>query len=184
MKAFANLYSELDATTRTSAKVQAMVDYFSAAGPADAAWALFFLSGRKVRQVVPTRKLAGWAIESAGVAPWLFEECYHAVGDLAETIALLLPAPSSSSDRPLCEWVEGVLLPLRGADESARREAMLSAWACLDGTQRFVWNKLITGELRVGVSQQLLTRALAQVSGLDVQVVAHRLMGAWEPTAE
>ena len=187
MKAFADLYAALDATTRTTAKVRAMVDYFTTAEPADAAWALFFLSGRKVRQVVPTRKLAGWAIESAEIAPWLFEECYHAVGDLAEAIALLLPAPLASSDRPLHEWVEQVLLPLRGADEAAQRQALLAAWAALDagsaqGPQRFVWNKLITGAFRVGVSQQLLTRALAEVSGLEAQVMAHRLMCAWEPT--
>jgi DNA ligase-1 len=182
MKAFADLYSALDSTTRTTDKVQAMVDYFTTAAPADAAWALFFLSGRKIRQVVPSRKLANWATESSGITDWLFEECYHAVGDLAEAIALLLPPARVSSDRPLHEWVEQVLLPLRGADEADQRQAILSAWSALDGTQRFVWNKLITGAFRVGVSQQLLTRALAQVSGLEVQVVAHRLMGAWEPT--
>jgi DNA ligase-1 len=182
VKAFADLYTAIDETTRTTGKVQAMADYFSTASPADAAWALFFLSGRKVRQVVPTRKLAGWATEQAGVADWLFEECYHAVGDLAEAIALLLPAPEASSDRPLHEWVEQVLLPLRDSDEAEQRKALLSAWGSLPGAQRFVWNKLITGGFRVGVSQQLLTRALAQVSGLDAAVVAHRLMGEWAPT--
>ncbi len=182
MKAFADLYTAIDETTRTTLKVQAMADYFSTASPADAAWALFFLSGRKVRQVVPTRKLAGWATEQAGVAEWLFEECYHAVGDLAEAIALLLPPPESVTDRPLHEWVEQVLLPLRDSDEAAQRQALLSAWGSLPGTQRFVWNKLITGAFRVGVSQQLLTRALARVSGLDAAVVAHRLMGEWAPT--
>src|SRR5262245_8170820 len=161
-----------------------MARYFIAAEPADAAWAIFFLSGRKIRQVVPTRKLASWAIEAAEIQPWLFEESYHAVGDLAETIALLLPSPERSSDRPLHQWVTGVLLPLRGQDEPEQRRILLDAWASLDRTQRFVWNKLITGELRVGVSQQLLTRALAEVSGLDATAVAHRLMGTWEPTAE
>src|SRR6266576_3900815 len=93
VRAFAELYAALDSTTKTTAKVQAMVRYFIAAEPADAAWAIFFLSGRKLRQVVPSRKLASWAIEAAGIAAWLFEESYHAVGDLAETIALLLPPP-------------------------------------------------------------------------------------------
>src|SRR3954466_3690400 len=138
-----------------------MVRYFIAAEPADAAWAIFFLSGRKIRQAVPSRKLASWAIEAAGISPWLFEESYHAVGDLAETIALLLPSPEQTGDRPLHQWVSEILLPLRGQDESAQRSTIRTPWASLDGTQRFVWNKLITGELRVGVSQQLLTRALA-----------------------
>src|SRR5207247_7505583 len=130
------------------------------------------------------RKLASWAIEAAGISTWLFEESYHAVGDLAETIALLLPAPERSTDRPLHRWVTAGLLPLRSEYEQTQRRVMLEAWASLDRTQRFVWNKMITGELRVGVSQQLLTRALAEVSGLDAKTVAHRLMGAWEPTPE
>src|SRR5262249_44334348 len=93
VRAFAELYAALDSTTKTTAKVQAMARPFVAAEPADAAWAIFFLSGRKIRQVVPSRKLASWAIEAAGISSWLFEESYHAVGDLAETIALLLPSP-------------------------------------------------------------------------------------------
>lgn len=184
MRAFADLYSALDSTTKTTAKVEAMVRYFVAAQPADAAWAIFFLSGRKIRQVVPSRKLASWAIDAAGIQPWLFEECYHAVGDLAETIALLLPSPERSSDRPLHQWVSEVLLPLRAEYEATQRRILLEAWSSLDRAQRFVWNKMITGELRVGVSQQLLTRALAEVSGLDTTTVAHRLMGTWEPTPE
>jgi DNA ligase-1 len=182
VKAFTALYTALDETTRTSVKVRAMRDYFASAPPADAAWAIYFLSGRKPRQVVPTRKLRAWAVEEAGVPEWLFDESFHAVGDLAETIALLLPALKAASDVPLHEWVERRLLPLRGAAEEAQRAVMREAWRTLDGPQRFVWNKLITGAFRVGVSQQLVTRALAEAGGLDAAVVAHRLMGAWEPT--
>jgi DNA ligase-1 len=184
VKAFADLYAALDETTKTSVKVGAMRRYFATAPAADVAWAVYFLSGRKPKQVVPTRKLAAWATEAAGVSDWLFEECYHAVGDLAEAIALLLPAPAALSTAPLHEWVEQRLLPLRGADEAVQRAAMLEAWQALDSRQRLVWNKLITGAFRVGVSQQLVTRALAEASGLEAAVVAHRLMGAWEPTPE
>ena len=182
MKAFAELYTALDETTKTTVKVQALARYFAASEPADAAWAVFFLSGRKLRQVVPSRKLAAWAVEAAGLSDWLFEECYHAVGDLAETIALLLPAPLEAIDRPLNVWVTQHLAPLRDADEAAMRRDMLAAWAGLDLRQRFIWNKLLTGGFRVGVSQQLLTRALAEVSGIDVATLAGRLMGDWQPT--
>ena len=182
MKAFAELYTSLDETTKTTVKVQALARYFAASDPADAAWAVFFLSGRKLRQVVPSRRLAAWAVEAAGLSDWLFEECYHAVGDLAETIALLLPPPTAVIDRPLNVWVTQHLAPLRDADEATMRRDMLAAWAGLDLRQRFIWNKLITGGFRVGVSQQLLTRALAQVAGLDVATLAGRLMGDWQPT--
>ncbi len=113
-----------------------------------------------------------------------YQESYDAVGDIAETIALLLPPPEHSSDRALAEWVEGRLLPLRGRGEDDQRAAMLDAWRELDDRQRFVWNKLISGGFRVGVSQQLVTRALGEAGGIDPAVVAHRLMGDWEPTPE
>ncbi|MFL5245414.1 MAG: ATP-dependent DNA ligase [Gemmataceae bacterium] len=184
MKAFADLYAALDETTKTNEKVKALVRYFRSAPPADAAWAIYFLSGRKPKQVVPTRKLAEWAIEMAGVPEWLFEESYHAVGDLAETIALLLPQSGSASDLPLHVWVEQKLLPLRTTDEAGQLAGIREAWLNMDDRQRFVWNKLITGAFRVGVSQQLVTRALAQVSGVDASIIAHRMMGSWEATPE
>ena len=183
MKAFADLYTALDETTRTTAKVEALADYFRRAAPADAAWAVYFLIGRKPRQVVPSKKLREWAAAEAGVPGWLFDESYDAVGDVAETIALLLPPPVASTDLPLNEWVVR-LLALRTAGEDRQREAILAAWRGMDRPQRFVWNKLISGAFRVGVSQQLVTRALAKVSGVEAAIVAHRLMGDWEPSPE
>ncbi|HMQ32281.1 MAG TPA: ATP-dependent DNA ligase [Chloroflexaceae bacterium] len=184
MRAFAELYAALDTTTRTNAKVAALARYFAAAPPADAAWALYFLSGRKPRQVVSTRRLSEWAIEAAGIPPWLFGECYDAVGDFAETVALLLPEGSGGGEEAgLAYWIEQRLLPLRGADEAAQRAALLAAWGELGRAERFLWNKLLTGGFRVGVSQRLITRALAQVSGVDDAALAHRLMGEWEPGA-
>jgi DNA ligase-1 len=184
VKAFADLYAALDETTRTNEKVEALVRYFAQAPPADAAWAVYFLSGRKPRQLTSSRKLSAWAAREAGVPDWLFDESQDAVGDVAETIALLLPPPEHSSDLPLHHWVESRLLPLRDADEARRRESLLQAWREMDGRQRYVWNKLITGSFRVGVSQQLVTRALAQVSGVPAAVVAHRLVGDWGPTPD
>ncbi len=182
MKAFANLYALLDETTKTTAKVRLLKDYFANTLAQDAAWAVYFLIGRKPRQVVPSSKLQTWAALEAGIPDWLFQESYDAVGDVAETIALLLPPPAHSSDLPLSYWIEKRLLPLRGQSEDNRRAAMLEAWRELDQRQRFVWNKLISGGFRVGVSQQLVTRALGEVGRIDPAVVAHRLMGDWEPS--
>jgi DNA ligase-1 len=184
MKAFARLYAELDETTATSAKVAALERYFAAAPPADAAWAVHFLSGRRPTRLVPAAALRAWAAEEAGIPDWLFEECYQAVGDLAEVIALLLPEPAADVDLPLAHWVDQRLLTLRGQAPDAQRAVMLAAWRTLGTRERFVWNKLITGGFRVGASQQLVVRALAEVSGVPEGAVAHRLMGAWDPTAE
>ena len=184
MKAFADLYAALDETTATREKIAALVAYFRTAPPRDAAWAVHFLVGRQPKRLVGAAKLRAWAAEEAGVPDWLFEECYHAVGDLAETIALLLPDSGGSSDRPLAEWVEGRLLELRGQDDAVQRMELVGAWRELGRRERFVWNKLLTGSFRVGASARLVVRALAEVSGVDEGTIAHRLMGAWEPTPE
>lgn len=195
MRHFAQLYTDLDETTRTGAKVEALMRYFERAEPADAAWAIFFLIGRRVRQAVPLPTLRAWAVEAAGIPDWLLGECYDAVGDFAETVALLLPEPgewsvdvdrsvlSFEGPQPLHRWVEDVLIPLRDREEAVQRAIVRAVWATLGGTERFVWNKLITGAFRVGVSQQLVVRALARASGTDPAAIAHRLMGEWQPSA-
>ncbi len=184
MKAFAELYAALDQTTKTNGKVEALKRYLAAAAAEDAAWAVNFLIGRRPKRLLESRKLAQWAIEEADVPEWLFSECYHAVGDFAETMALLLPPAAGTSTRPLHEWIEERLLPLRDADDETRRRWLVEAWREMDEPQRFAWNKLITGEFRVGVSQSLVVRAIAETSGIAAEVMAHRLMGEWQPTAE
>jgi DNA ligase-1 len=185
MKEFTDLYLALDQTNKTNEKVEAMVRYFSAATAEDAAWAIYFLSGRKPRQIVPTAKLRTWAAEIAGVEDWLFELSYDAVGDLGETIALLLPDNSATgTDLSLSYWIEKRILPLRDLAEAEQHEAVAQAWNELDADQRFVFNKFITGSFRVGVSQLLVVRALAQVAGIEKEIIAHRLMGTWSPNAD
>ena len=184
MKRFARLYAALDETTATNEKVAALVEYFVSAPPADAAWAVHFLIGRRPKRLVSSARLRMWAAQEAGVPAWLFEESYHAVGDLAETITLLLPPSENSSELPLAYWVEERLLRLQGEDEDAQREMMLESWRELGSRERFVWNKLITGSFRVGASQQLVIRALGQMSEVPEGVLSHRLMGSWDPTPE
>jgi DNA ligase-1 len=184
VRRFARLFDALDATTRTGEKVSAMADYFRAAPPADAAWAVHFLSGGRPKRLVPVRRLAVWAMEAADTPAWLFEECYHTVGDLAETISLLLPPPDRASDLPLHLWVGDRLLPMNGEAEDVQRRIVTDAWRELDGTERFLWTKLITGGFRVGVSRNLVVRALSAASGVDEATTAHRLMGSWEPTED
>lgn len=182
MKAFADLYTTLDETNKTNAKIEALRAYFQGAPPADAAWVLYFLIGRRPRRAIAVRKLAEWAAQEADIPDWLFSESYDAVGDIAETIALILPETGAVSELSLHDWVEARLLGLQGLPEPEQRTLILQAWREQSRQQRFIWNKLITGEFRVGVSQKLVTRALAEVSGLDEATLAHRLMGQWEPT--
>lgn len=184
MKAFADLYTTLDETNKTNAKIALLEAYFRTAPPADAAWVLHFLIGRRPRRAVNGRKLAAWAAAEADIPDWLFGESYDAVGDIAETITLLLPETEAESDRPLHQWVEERLLPLQNLPENEQRAAIVQAWRELSRPQRFIWNKLITGGFRVGVSQKLVERALADVSGIDTAAIAHRLMGQWEPTPQ
>ncbi len=177
MRRFAALFADLDARTATTAKVDALVAYFGAAPPADAAWATYFLAGGKPRAVVGSRALREFAVAASGLPDWLFEESYQAVGDLAETIAHLLPPPARRTDLGLAQWVETRLLPLRGL-APAEVLARLRDYADeLDDGERFVLIKLIGGAFRVGVSRLLVTRALARHAGIDARVVAQRLIG-------
>ena len=188
MKAFAELYSRLDATTSSNAKLAAMREYFAQAAPQDAAWAVYFLSGGRPRQLVPTRVLREQAMTLAQLPEWLFEESYQAVGDLAETLSLLLPQAEHSNDEGLAVWMEEKLLPLRGLPPEELAERLPGFWAQLDRTSLMVCIKLITGSFRVGVSKLLVTRALAALADLDSKRVAQRLVGytdlSHRPSAE
>ncbi|RJX76967.1 ATP-dependent DNA ligase [Pseudomonas sp. LS-2] len=177
MKAFAELYSLLDATTSSNAKLAAMQQYFAKAAPEDAAWAVYFLSGGRPRQLVPTRMLREQAMLLSGLSEWLFEESYQAVGDLAETLSLLLPQAEHSSEEGLATWMEDKLLPLRGLPPEELLERLPAFWSQLDRQSLMVCLKLITGSFRVGVSKLLVTRALAALANIDSKRVAQRLVG-------
>jgi DNA ligase 1 len=179
MKRFADLFAELDATTSTSAKVTALRRYLSAVDDADAAWAVYFLSGGKPRQLIKTAQLRALAEEASGLPAWLFDASYQTVGDLAETIALVLPAPENADglESSLSDWMEQRLLPLRGRGDDAVAVALRAWWRELDATGRFLLVKLVGGGFRVGVSKLLVQRAIAQHAGLDAKQVAARMMG-------
>jgi DNA ligase-1 len=183
VKRFAALFTALDETMRTNEKVDAMAAYFRDTAPADAAWAVYFLSGGRPKRLIPVRRLAQWALEETAIPEWLFEESYDSVGDLAETVSLLLPDVIGTGDVALAEWMERRILPLATQSEEEQRANVLLAWRELAGTERFLFNKLITGGFRVGVSQQLVVRALSKASGVEEGVIAHRMSGHWKPDA-
>ncbi|MCO8144565.1 ATP-dependent DNA ligase [Rhodovulum tesquicola] len=180
MKRFAALFTALDRTTRTNAKIAALAAYFTDAPQNDRLWTVALLSGRRPRRAVTTTRLREWAAERAGLPLWLFEECYPVVGDLAETIALVLPQASGTSTASLSDHMAEITA-LAQMDEPARKARILATWDSLDGTERFLFNKLITGGFRVGVSQTLMTRALARATGIAEADLSHRLMGDWTP---
>jgi DNA ligase 1 len=189
MKDFAALYAALDASTSTNDKVAALTRYFARANQEDAAWATYFLAGGKPRQVVNTRVLREIAQRAADVPGWLFEESYQAVGDLAETIAHVLPPPlEDAQDIGLAQWITQRLAPLRGAAPAQIEDALTRYWRELDWHGKFLLTKLIGGGFRVGVSKLLVQRALAQFSGIDAKLIAQRMMGmtddAFTPTAQ
>ncbi|HMK73652.1 MAG TPA: ATP-dependent DNA ligase, partial [Myxococcaceae bacterium] len=186
MKRFAELYEALDSTTSTLAKVDALGRYFRQAPPPDAAWGLYVLTGRRLKRLLNVRHLVDWTRELTGIPEWMLSECYAVVGDLAETISLLLDTSRSSapSEVPLSVWMEERIAPLRSLEVAAQRERVLELWRGLSRQELFLVNKLLTGELRVGVSETLVVRALAQVAGLPAPVLAQRLMGDWTPSAD
>jgi DNA ligase-1 len=180
MRRFADLFQAIDQSTKTNVKVAALAKYFSEADEEDKLWTIALFSGRRPKRAVTTTRLREWAAERSGVPLWLFEDSYAVVGDLAETIALVLPPNAAIDNRSLSQWINA-LRDLAKVEEPERKTFVMNAWDSLGGTERFVFNKLITGGFRMGVSQKLMTRALAQATGKPEPELAHRLMGNWHP---
>ncbi|HEY9005451.1 ATP-dependent DNA ligase [Ohtaekwangia sp.] len=180
MKNFAKLFTDLDRTTKTLGKIKALIDYFQKVSDHDKLWSIALLSHRRPKRTINTTLLGTWASGLSGFPPWLFLESYAVVGDLAETITLLLPEPQELSDESLTYWI-GFIRALEPLTIEEKKEKVLWAWNRLDQTERFVFNKLITGGFRMGVSQQLMVKALAKHTGTRENIVAHKLMGNWSP---
>ena len=193
MQALTELFTAIDRTTRTSEKTAALVRYFEVAGPSDAAWALSVLLGRKLIRAVSYKRLRVWAGEVSGHPDWLVAECHSTVGDMSETLALILPPAAElrdeaggplSDDPTLDDVVRRYILPLEQMSEAEQRATILAAWTRFEGDQRFLFHKLISGNFRIGVAQKVVVNALAQVAGVEPAVMQHRLSGRFDPTPE
>jgi DNA ligase-1 len=186
MRHFAALVAKLGTTTKTNEKLEALVQYFSVADDRDKVWVIAIFSGRRPRRAVNTTQLATYCVELSKLPLWMFDECWHTVGDLAETIALLLPEDEAAysqrrdDERPLYYYIEQ-LKRIEKEEEGVRKAFILESWAELNRSERFVFNKLITGSFRIGISQKAMVNALAKATGAEASVVAHRISGNWDP---
>src|SRR6185437_10421988 len=180
MKNFAQLFLSLDETNKTNEKVKVLKDYFNTVPDTDKMHMLALFSGRRPRRQINSTLVRNWAIEASNIPAWLFEESYHVVGDLAETMALLMPQNAGSSSKTLTEWI-GEINDLGEKTEGEKKLWLMESWAMLDSSERFVFNKLLTGGFRVGVSQSLVIKALSEITGLDTPTLTHRVMGNWMP---
>ena len=182
MKSFADLVLNIGSSTKTNDKLSALVNYFAEANDKDKVWVIAIFSGRRPKRMVNSTQLVVYAVELAGLTYWLFEESYHVVGDLAETIALLLPESITTSinTKPLHYYIEQ-FITLEKESEEARKQFIIDSWQEMNFAERFLFNKLITGGFRIGVSQKLMVNALAKVVNAEPSVIAHRISGNWDP---
>lgn len=182
MQAFVQLVQAIDESNRTTQKVQALTAFFQHADAADAAWAIALLTGKRPKRPVKSTLIRQWAQEAAGIPAWLFDECYQAVGDMSETITLLTTQQHKAEPRSLAQWMQE-LSDLSQRNEEEQRAYVTKWWQHLNSDERFILNKLMGGSFRVGVSDQLVVKALAAHAGIDERVITHRLMGKWQPDA-
>lgn len=180
MKSFAALIEVLDSTNKTNAKVAALANYFRIATDSDKVWTIALLSHRRPSRPVNTTLLRTWSSELAEIPLWLFEESYHIVGDLAETIALVIPNSEVTTNKSLTQFLEE-MVALKPKAEDEKKQYVLENWKSLNYYERFVFTKIITGGFRIGISQKLMTRALSQAIGISEEVLAYKLMGNWNP---
>ncbi|MFD2287353.1 ATP-dependent DNA ligase [Pedobacter petrophilus] len=180
MKRFARLIQKLEQSNKTNDKITALVDYFNDADDKDKIWVIALFTGKKPKRPIKSALLKYWAIDITQTPEWLFSESYANVGDLSETIALLLPPAENTSDLQLHKWIEE-LHDLEGKDDETKKEFILNAWNHLETQERFIFNKLISGNFRIGVSNKMLVNALAKQSSLDSAQIMHSIMGKWNP---
>lgn len=186
MKRFVALFEQIDRTQSTNEKVQCIKNYFTSCSDEDGAWALFFLCGHRIKRLVSSRVLLEWCSEVMDFPTWLVEECYSAVGDTAETISLLLPRKEEGAlhKHSLHEWMETIIKPLQIAGLEEKKNKIISFWNELSTKEIFIFNKILTGAFRAGISSLLTLKALSQAIGVSRETLSLRLMGYWEPTGE
>ena len=178
MKHFAELILALESSNKTTAKIDAMVHYLQTADEKDKLWFLALFTGKRPKRPVNSNFLKLWALEIIQLPEWLFLESYSSVGDLGETLSLILPAPENNIDKSLNQWITE-LIDLKDKTDAEKKEYVLTSWNGLDYTERFIFNKLIGGSFRVGVSKKLLINALAKYSGIETSQLMHSIMGKW-----
>jgi DNA ligase 1 len=187
LKKFADLFALIDQTQSTNEKVQYMEEYFKKVSSADGAWTLFFLSGHRLKRLVSSRMLLEWCMETTNIPLWLMEESYAAVGDTAETIALLIKSAFNQDnpfDLSLADLMEKVILPLANRNKEDQKESIFTVWKKLNNKEIFIFNKILTGGFRVGVSSLLTLKALSKALNIPREILSQRVMGVWQPTPE
>jgi len=191
MRLFSQLVTLLGTSTKTNDKLDALTQFFTDAADKDKVWVIALFSGRKPKRTVNTTQLAVWSLEMTQIPSWLFEESYHTVGDLAETIALLLPDAEDPVWTKLTQVGRGDgsltyylsrLMEIGSEQDIVKKDFILQCWAHMNKDERFVFNKLITGGFRIGVSQKMIVNALARTTGTPASIIAHRISGNWDPS--
>lgn len=180
MKSFVQLFQKIESTTSTNQKINALVEYFDTSSDQDKVWTIAVFSHKRPKRTVTTTQLRTWAAELSGIPLWLFEDTYHIVGDLAETIAKVIPQNQTQKNLSLSQWIE-LIMSLSELEEEKKKAEILSAWSVLSFEERFLFNKIITGGFRMGVSQKTIVKALSKHLGQEENIIAHKLMGNWDP---
>ncbi len=180
MKRFATFFHELESSNKTNDKLEAIARYFASAPEKDKVWVIALFTGKRPRRPVSTTLMREWALEITGLPGWLFLESYSHVGDMGETLSLILPPPEKTTVKPLWQWIEEIIA-LREKNDSEKKAYVLDAWNSLGTTERFIFNKLIGGGFRVGISQKMLVNGLSRLTGKEPGAMMHILMGKWSP---
>jgi DNA ligase-1 len=182
MKTFATLVNQLDSTNKTTHKVDAIIQFFKEADDKDKLWFLALFTGKRPKRSVNINLLKDWALEIIQLPDWLFRESYSAVGDFGETIALMLPPPAHQIEKTLSEWMDEII-SLKNKSDDEKKSYVLNAWNGLATTERFIFNKLLGGSFRLGVSSKTLINAMAKHFNLEATAITHSIMGKWDLNA-
>ncbi|ASW73609.1 ATP-dependent DNA ligase [Chryseobacterium piperi] len=180
MRHFAELINALESTNKTNAKIDAIIDYLERTPDEDKVWFIALFTGKRPKRNVNTNYMKEWALEITKLPFWLFQESYSSVGDLGETLSLILPQPTEKIERGLSQWMDDIV-HLKDKTEAEKKTFVLESWNGLDYTERLIFNKLLGGSFRIGVSDKTLINALTKYSGQEASALMHSMMGKWNP---
>ena len=180
MRSFTKLFDDIGRSDQEADKIKLIIDYYTKADEKDKIWVMYIMLGGKIKNKLKAKRLKEWACEYAGIPDWLFEESYRFTGDLVETISLILPEKETESERTFSEWME-FIEKVNRADEDKRKEKIIEAWKSLDHSEKYVFNKLITGSLRSGVNDKVIIKALSELLNIEINAISRRIKSEWNP---
>ena len=183
---FAKLFFDLDSNNSNNKKIDLLINYFLSNSALNNSWTIFLLIGKSNKRFISGKSLREYYSIIYKLPIWLIDICHQKVGDSAEVISLLLSnkIDKKSKDISLNNLIKNKLPELLKISEEEKVEMIKYYWEIIPKENLLVFNKILTGSFRIGVSKGLVRKSLSKMLNMDESIISHRLMGQFIPSAK